>query len=125
MPEEVLSQEPLALGAAVLVALAGLAAAWFLFFRRTVAEGEGGALASLWRSGWGFDRLYHWNFFAPLTGLADVNRGDIIDSIYDGVAALSRGLHEAVRATQTGRLRWYAASVGLGAILLIALIIRP
>jgi NADH-quinone oxidoreductase subunit L len=125
MPEEVLAQEPLALGAAVLIALAGLAAAWFVFYRRNVVEGEGGALASLWRSGWGFDRVYHWIFVAPLTGLADMNRGDIIDSIYDGVAALSRGLHEAVRATQTGRLRWYAASIGLGAILLIALIIRP
>ena len=62
---------------------------------------------------------------APVTGVAAANKGDVIDLIYDGLAALSRGLHYSVSATQTGRLRWYAASVGLGAILLIALIIRP
>jgi NADH-quinone oxidoreductase subunit L len=115
----------LALVAAVAVSLAGLAAAWFLFFRRRPVENEGGALASLWQSGWGFDRVYHVLFVAPLTGLAEANRGDVIDFLYDGIAAVSRSLHHLVSATQTGRLRWYAASVGLGAILLIALLIRP
>ena len=123
--EEILSEEPLALAAAVVISLAGLAAAWSLFYKRKVAEQEGGALAGLWRSGWGFDRLYHILFVAPVTGVALANKSDAIDLIYDGLAALSRGLHHAVSATQTGRLRWYAASIGLGAILLIALIIRP
>ena len=123
--EEILSQEPLALAAAVAISLAGLAAAWFLFYRRKAAESDGGALAALWRGGWGFDRIYHFLFVAPVTGVAAANKGDVIDLIYDGLAALSRGLHYSVSATQTGRLRWYAASVGLGAILLIALIIRP
>ena len=123
--EEILSQEPLALAAAVAISLAGLAFAWSLFYRRKAAESDGGALAALWRGGWGFDRIYHFLFVAPVTGVAAANKGDVIDLIYDGLAALSRGLHHAVSATQTGRLRWYAASVGLGAILRIALIIRP
>jgi NADH-quinone oxidoreductase subunit L len=123
--EEVLAQEPMALAAAIIISLAGLAAAWVFFFRRTPQEGEGGALAAFWRSGWAFDRLYHMLFVAPLNGLAAANKGDIIDGIYAGTAALTRGLHHAVRATQTGHLRWYAASIGLGAILLLALLIRP
>jgi NADH-quinone oxidoreductase subunit L len=123
--EEVLSQEPLALAAAVAISLAGLAAAWSLFYKRKVVESDGGALADLWRSGWGFDRVYHILFVAPVTGVADANKRDVIDLAYDGVAAVTRGLHHIVSTTQTGRLRWYAASVGLGAILLIALIIRP
>ena len=130
-PEEVLAQEPLILSIAVVVSLIGLASAWFFFLRRRplaaalASSPAGSAAGRLWLSGWGFDRFYHGLFVAPLTSLAKMNRNDILDRTYAGIAAASRILHETLRATQTGRLRWYAAGVGAGAILVVALLIRP
>ena len=129
--EAVLASEPLALAVAVMVSLAALAAAWFLFLERraladAIAEsGVGRAVGRFWLSGFGFDRLYHWLFVAPFTVLAERNRSDVVDVLYGAIAAISRGLHYVLRTSQTGRLRWYAASVGVGAVILLMLLIRP
>ncbi len=123
--ESMLSMEPLTLGLAVIAFLVGLGWAWQYTLKRRPAEDAGGAVAAFWFSGWGFDRLYDALLVAPLKGLAAANKNDIIDFIYHAIATITRVLHELVSATQTGRLRWYAASIGAGAILLIALLTRP
>ena len=45
--------------------------------------------------------------------------GDRIDRLYRTVAGLVVELHLRLSRTQTGLLRWYAASVAMGALVLI------
>jgi len=113
----------IALGAALLGVLAG----YVLFLRspaianNLVMTPGGGALHRFWLAGWGFDRVYDVLLVRPLVWVALANRADFIDAPYRGVAWLSILGHRALSRTQTGRVRWYAAGVACGAIILIAL----
>ncbi|MCX5672514.1 MAG: NADH-quinone oxidoreductase subunit L, partial [Planctomycetota bacterium] len=119
---------PLGLAAAA-ATLLGILAAWWLFLARpSIIEGAvrtpaGAALHKFWFAGWGFDGLYDRVFVRPLVWLARVNRADFVDSFYRAVAAASERLHRVLRLTQTGRVRWYAAGVTLGAIVVIAIMV--
>jgi NADH-quinone oxidoreductase subunit L len=83
----------------------------------------GAALHRLWFAGWGFDWLYDWAVVRPFVALAQANRDDVIDLFFTAVAWLATGLHRMLSRTQTGRLRWYAASIALGAVILITLVV--
>jgi NADH-quinone oxidoreductase subunit L len=72
-------------------------------------------------SGWGFDALYRTLFIHPFVALTRWNKKDVLDSPYLRTAWLSRKLHDLTRATQTGRIRWYAASMAWGAVVVIAI----
>ena len=61
----------------------------------------------------------------PYVWLARLDREDVVDYLYRGLAGLALLLHRGLSRTQNGRLRWYAAGVAAGAILLIALVMRP
>jgi NADH-quinone oxidoreductase subunit L len=111
------------------VAAGGIALAGLLFLgeRRFVmwlaGTLPGRLLSGLWLRGWGFDWIYDLLFVRPFVWLAHINARDGIDlailAIPAGLGALNGGL---VR-TQTGRIRWYAASMALGAVLVIAAVI--
>ena len=51
-------------------------------------------------------------------------RNEPVDSIYNGVVSLSQWAHHKLTATQTGELRWYATSMVLGLVLLLAIMLR-
>lgn len=72
-------------------------------------------------SGWKFDALYNALFLWPYTSLCKLNKSDAFDSVYTSLAWLSRELHQLGSATQTGRIRWYASSMALGAAAIIAI----
>jgi NADH-quinone oxidoreductase subunit L len=72
-------------------------------------------------SGWGFDALYDSLLIRPFKAIAGLNKNDAIDGLYRGIALLSRKLHRALSATQTGRVRWYASSLVLGTVVIIAM----
>lgn len=76
------------------------------------------ALGRLWQDGWRFDRLYEWIVLRPWYAITG-NPRDRIDRLYGLVAELMTQLHLLLSRTQTGELRWYAASVALGALVLI------
>jgi NADH-quinone oxidoreductase subunit L len=105
----------------------GIAIAVLFYLTRTYSaevlaqSGLGSALHRFWFSGWGFDWLYGKLLVNPFRWLAAVNRDDIADDIYRGVAAASRYAHRAFAATQTGHLRWYVAGLTGGTVLAIAL----
>jgi NADH-quinone oxidoreductase subunit L len=80
-------------------------------------------LHTLWFSGWGFDRLYHVMFVAPVLWVSEVNKNDIIDQIYHFTAWLNRFVYQLLRTTQSGQVRWYAAGLGLGTIVVVAVVI--
>jgi NADH-quinone oxidoreductase subunit L len=78
-------------------------------------------LQRFWLSGWGFDRLYDLLLVRPFKLIAEINKNDMVDGAYEAVARLSRSIHRIASASQTGRVRWYAASMGFGAVVIIAI----
>ncbi|RJQ75605.1 MAG: NADH-quinone oxidoreductase subunit L [Desulfobacteraceae bacterium] len=93
------------------------------FNAKPIRSPAGRALHGWWAAGWGFDRLYDLLFVQPYVYLAQVNRNDIIDRLIDLIASLSTALHRLASATQTGRLRNYAAGLAIGAALVIAMVV--
>ncbi len=104
--------------AAALAFLAGLGIAWG-FLRRPVPMS---AFYRFWFAGWGFDWLYDRLFVRPVIWASQINREDVIDSIYDGLAALAMWCYRALSVTESGRLRWYAAGIVAGSVLFLAIV---
>ncbi len=111
----------------MLVALFGIFAAAVLFLHRPelitalATTAWGGALSRFWFNGWGFDRLYDVLFVRPFLWVARANKDDLIDQAYNGLAWLSRDCYAALRWTQTGQVRWYAAVLAAGSVVIVAL----
>ena len=72
-------------------------------------------------SGWGFDAIYTNLFVRPFISIAKLNKNDVVDLLYLGIAWLSREFHHIARTSQTGRVRWYASSMTLGAVFILAI----
>jgi len=112
---------------AAAAALGGIYLAYQLYLKKAIHSREvsrgavRGAVYRFFFSGWGFDWLYDWIFVKPFLWIARVNKGDVVDAIYTGIAAVSRGLHNLVRRSQDGKVRVYAAGIALGAIITIAI----
>jgi NADH-quinone oxidoreductase subunit L len=114
---------------ASLVSFAGVLAAYLLFLRHrpfteTVSLSAPGKLLSrFWSSGWGFDWIYDRVIVRPFLWIAHINRDDFIDLIYGGIAWYSQQTHRFLSFTQSGNVRWYAAVIAFGTVLLIALVV--
>lgn len=114
--------------AASVVSLFGIYLAYLLFlrapehFKNWMATPVGGALERFWFAGWGFDWVYNTLLVRPFIWIAHVDRRDVIDLPFQGVAWLSGVFWKALSKTQTGNIRWYAAAVAVGAILAIAFV---
>jgi NADH-quinone oxidoreductase subunit L len=117
---------------ASLVSLAGIFTATLFYLLRPgypAAFGRTGLFALIekyWFKGWGFDALYEILFVKPFYWITRINKNDIVDTGYTGIAYLNRALHGILSRTQTGNLRWYAMGTAAGAVVFlgIALIIR-
>ncbi|MFL9593110.1 NADH-quinone oxidoreductase subunit L [Aeromonas schubertii] len=111
------------------VAIAGIALSAFLFLgerRLTRALGEstpGRPLATLWLHAWGFDWLYDRLFVRPFLALTRLCGPDPADRVMGWNTALALWAHRTLSLTVTGKLRWYAASMGLGAVLVLAVLL--
>jgi NADH-quinone oxidoreductase subunit L len=115
--------------ASAAAALLGIALVWLLL-RRAPQAGQAlagrpraAALSRFWRDGWGFDRLYALLFERPYIFLAQIDRNDIVDGFFNLVARSELVLYTLAGATQTGRVRTYAAGLTLGAAALIAWVV--
>ncbi|MDC8447109.1 MAG: NADH-quinone oxidoreductase subunit L [Nitrospira sp.] len=113
----------------MLAALLGIAVAYVLFLRRpglvTAVTGTawGSALSRFWVEGWGFDRLYDTWFVRPFLWVAQANKDDLIDQAYSGLAWLIRQFFAVLHRTQTGQVRWYAAILAAGSVVIVALVV--
>jgi NADH-quinone oxidoreductase subunit L len=83
------------------------------------------ALHRFWLSGWGFDKMYDTLLVRPYVFLATVNKNDVIDSFYTGLAVLARAFNRGLVHTQSGTLRWYMMGIVVGALLVITLTLLP
>jgi len=113
----------------IAAAVAGILLAYRLFLRarpateRFLAIPAISALMNFWREGWGFDRLYDGMFIQPYVWFSQINRHDFIDLFYTSLALLTAQTNRALRASENGRMRWYAAGLTAGAILMIVLLV--
>ena len=104
------------------VSLAGVAIAYAITLRwpQIAASLARSPAGRLWGAGWGFDRLYDRLFVHPYEWLAQAGRGDVVDRFYEGIARLAERSYRALSRTQSGRVRWYAAGLAVGAVVVIA-----
>jgi NADH-quinone oxidoreductase subunit L len=106
--------------------LAGLILAYGLYGKGAAGDGRAaGAMPTrgigrLLFAGWGFDWLYDRVLVRPLAWLARVNKNDAVDLPFRALAGAVGGANAVLVKTQTGRLRWYAAAVALGAVIVLA-----
>ena len=57
----------------------------------------------------------------PYYGLANLLKSEPVDGIYGLIVALNQTFNHWLSAAQTGRMRWYLASMVAGLIILITL----
>jgi NADH-quinone oxidoreductase subunit L len=116
-------------GLVTLAFLAGLCIAYFLYIRNpryadALAEFSiGKTLHQFWFADWGMDWLYDRIFVRPVVWFAHFDRADFIDSVYAGLARLSELTYFALRSTENGRVRWYAAGIAFGAVALVSMVL--
>jgi NADH-quinone oxidoreductase subunit L len=114
---------------AAAVALAGIYVAGLLFLGsrslvKRMNRAEPGRLAARFLfSGWGFDWLYDRILVFPFLRLCRLAKDDFVDSVYDGLALWSRLFHLVLSGSETGRVRWYAAGIVFGSVVLVALVV--
>jgi NADH-quinone oxidoreductase subunit L len=121
--------EALSSGIAALAFLVGLGVAYLLFIRKPeygASFAQAGFLRrihSFWFADWGFDWVYDRTLVRPFLWIATVNQRDVVDSAFTAIARLNQAAHHALSRTETGRLRWYAAAIGAGAVIFVGLVL--
>ncbi|MGK4473430.1 NADH-quinone oxidoreductase subunit L [Aeromonas molluscorum] len=111
------------------IAIAGIALAALLFLgerhlaNKIASSGPGRLLSRLWFNAWGFDWLYDWIWVKPYLLMTRLLGKDPLDRMMNLPAVLAQGGHQLLAWTVSGKLRWYAASMGMGAALILALLL--
>ena len=108
-----------------LTALLGVYIAYRLYIKISVSKAENvkqNLIQKFFFAGWGFDWLYDRIFVRPVVFLAKINKNDFIDYIYTFLAWLNRMLNLILARTQTGKIRWYAMGIVLGAIITLTIV---
>jgi NADH-quinone oxidoreductase subunit L len=83
----------------------------------------GRMLHRFWFSGWSFDRLYDRLVVRPYVWLARIDKDDVVDLFFDGIAWCSRMGYRALSFSQSGHVRWYAAGMAIGAAVFIGMVV--
>jgi NADH-quinone oxidoreductase subunit L len=113
---------------AVVITLTGILIAYIFYYRKpelaeSVAKsGFGSVMGRFFYSGWGFDWLYYKFIVGPFVWIARVNKKDIVDFIYTIVAMICQIFNFVFRQTQNGRIRFYAAGIAFGAVVIVAIV---
>ena len=74
-------------------------------------------------AGMGFDRVYDRTVVHPYVVMARLNRGDVVDVVYNVLAFLAWVSNRTLSATESGRVRNYATGLLLGAVLVTILLL--
>ena len=111
------------------IAIAGILLAALLFlgkrsFVSAVANSSiGRVLSAWWFAAWGFDWIYDKLFVKPYLLISHMLRKDPVDRGIGLIPRLARGGHVAMSKTETGQLRWYTASIAVGAVLVLGAVL--
>ena len=114
-------------GVVTLAFLFGLGLAYLLYLRsRQWADAltstrVGKALHEFWFADWGFDWCYDKLFVQPVLWFARLDRSDVVDAFYKGVADLNELLYRGLSRTENGQVRWCAAGIAAGTVVFVAI----
>lgn len=119
---------PLEIFSGILVVIGiALAAVLYLGKRQwvnSIAQSAPGRFFTVWWfHAWGFDWLYHNVFVRPYLWIAKLLQRDPLNSLMNTPAVLSRWCNRGLTVSENGQVRWYAASMGLGAVIVLALLL--
>lgn len=110
---------------AALVTLAGVYLGYILYYDKPgVRWQQSPALAGVREflfSGWKFDQLYNFLFVKPFVFITRINKSDVIDKMYNGIAQASLRLNGWFSVSQNGSLRLYIVGVLAGILFIITL----
>ena len=111
------------------IAIAGILLSALLFLgKRTFVSavansGIGRVLSAWWFAAWGFDWIYDKLFVTPYLLISHILRKDPVDRTIGLIPRMARGGHVAMSKTETGQLRWYTASIAVGAVLVLGAVV--
>jgi NADH-quinone oxidoreductase subunit L len=114
---------------AIATAIAGTLLATFLFLFDTkivksiASSALGKLLTKFWFAAWGFDWLYDKVLVKPYVLLAHILRKDPVDKTFNLIPAGVVQLYRGLSATQTGSVRWYAATIAAGVVIILAALV--
>lgn len=104
-----------------------LAAALYLGKRqlvnRVASSRIGKFFTSWWLHAWGFDWLYDRLFVKPYLWIAKVLQSDPLNSLMNFPVLLALFANRALSISENGSVRWYAASMGLGAVTVLLVLL--
>ncbi len=112
------------------VPLMGLLLSYLIFHSgqlnvdKLVNSSLGQWLRRFWHSGWGIDWLYDRIFVRPYYRLSGIMVNEPIDAIYGLIVAINQTFNHWLAESQTGRMRWYIASMVFGLILVLTLALQ-
>ncbi|WP_409311500.1 NADH-quinone oxidoreductase subunit L [Pectobacterium sp. B1J-3] len=112
-----------------IVAIAGilLAAVLWLGKRQVVnsiaKSAPGRFFSTWWFHAWGFDWVYDKVFVRPYLAIAKLLRRDPLDRLMELPAIVTRWGNFGLTFSENGQLRWYVASMGVGAVVILALLL--
>nr|AAS07954.1 NADH-quinone oxidoreductase, L subunit [uncultured marine bacterium 463] len=110
--------------------LLGLLLAYLMFLGgqlsvdKMVASSGARALRDFWFSGWRIDQLYDVLWVTPYKKISYWMRNEPVDAIYNSIVAANQWAHHRLLVLQNGELRWYATTMVVGLILLLAVMLR-
>ena len=111
------------------VAIVGVAIAAWLYLKQRQCVSQiaktrtGRFFSTWWFHAWGFDALYEVLFVKPYKGAAWLIQNDPVNQFFNSFGCLFKGANKGLSFSENGLARWYAASLGLGAVLVIALLL--
>lgn len=112
-----------------IVAIIGIVLAAVLWLGKrslvnSVAASAPGRFFSVWWfHAWGFDWLYDKLFVRPYLGIARLLQRDPLDRLMNLPAVFAHFGNRGLTVSENGQVRWYIASMGVGAVVVLALLI--
>ena len=83
----------------------------------------GRMLNKLWFNAWGFDCLYDKVFVKPFLGISWLLKRDPLNALMNIPAILARFAGRGLLVSENGYLRWYVASMSVGAVVVLGLLL--
>jgi NADH-quinone oxidoreductase subunit L len=110
---------------AAAVSIAGLVLAYRLYYNKSfpAAEPIRTPIQQFFFKGWDFDLLYDKVIVQPVVFFSRIDKNDIIDQFYTGLASIAGWFNRGLVATQNGKLRWYAMALAVGAVVTLTLLL--